>query len=223
MSRPHEDRERHTLVDHRTGGPAIRFSTGSWWAIAIANVAAQRVDAEIASFESLIEKAQTSGPHAHSAVVFRSANDRRVLALVELDGHEAYRRLAAAWDDHHVFAEHRANAESRTLRLHRVAETFGESVLDPGTQSACSFEHIGKADVALDGLHKPLAAASGFRGAIALTSDDPVGTALIYQFEHTAEIATFRESSVALATLGAVGDSGEALFALRPIKTLAGR
>ena len=223
MSRPHEDRERHTLVDHRTGGPAIRFPTGTWWAIAVANVAAQRVDAEIASFESLIEKAQTSGPHAHSAVVFRSANDRRVFALVELDGHEAYRHLAAAWDDHHVFAEHRANAESRTLGLYRVAENFGEGVLDPGTQSACSFEHIRKADVALDGLRKPLAAASGFRGAIAFTSDDPVGMALIYRFEHAAEIATFRESSAALAALGAVGDSGEALFALRPIKTLAGR
>jgi hypothetical protein len=40
MSRPHEDRQGHTLVDHRLGGLPMTFPNGSWLAIGVGRVKA---------------------------------------------------------------------------------------------------------------------------------------------------------------------------------------
>src|ERR1700681_818925 len=105
MPRPHEDLERHTPTDHRPGGPPIGFAQGAWVAIDVAHVKADRVGAGISAYETLIEKARKSSMKARSAVVLRSVNNRRVIALVEIEGHEAFRHLKSAWDDHHLKAE----------------------------------------------------------------------------------------------------------------------
>ena len=129
MPRPHEDRQRHTPADHRPGGPAI-VPVPLWWAIAVANVAAERIDAGTASYETLIEKARDSSAKVREAIVLRSHDRRRVIALSHLDGHEAFRHLSAAWDDHHLYAERRAVSESRSLSLYRLATSAGESAID---------------------------------------------------------------------------------------------
>ena len=59
MARPHEDLERHTPVDHHPGGPPIEFAVGAWCAIVIAHVKAERVEAALSSYETLIEKARS--------------------------------------------------------------------------------------------------------------------------------------------------------------------
>ena len=103
MPRPHEDLERHTPTDHRPGGVPIGFPQGVWVAIDVAHVKADRVGAGISAYETLIEKARkSSSMKARSAVVLRSANNRRLIALVEIEGHEAFRHLKSAWDDHHL-------------------------------------------------------------------------------------------------------------------------
>ena len=56
MSRPHEDRERHTSTDHTSGGSIVILTPGSWWAIDVLRVAAERSDAAIAAYETLIER-----------------------------------------------------------------------------------------------------------------------------------------------------------------------
>ena len=42
MTRPHEDLERHTPTDHRPGGVPVTFAPGTWCAIDIAHVKADR-------------------------------------------------------------------------------------------------------------------------------------------------------------------------------------
>jgi len=127
MPRPHEDLERHTVTDQRPGGPIVTLRPDTWWAIEVAHVAAERAGAGVATYETLIEKARASAPKAREAAVLRSHNDRRVIAMLHVDGHEAYRHLASAWDDHHLLAERHAVAESRSLALYRLAATAGEA------------------------------------------------------------------------------------------------
>src|SRR5271154_4460850 len=111
MSRPHEDRRRHTLVDHRTGGAPITFVPGAWCAIEMLHVAADRSDAAISSYETLVERARTPTKGVGIAALLRSRDRRRVVVLFQLDGHEAFRHLAAAWDHHHVLSERHSVAE----------------------------------------------------------------------------------------------------------------
>ena len=220
MPRPHEDIERHTPVDHRTGGPAIAFAPGTWCAIEVAHLAADRIDAGVAAYETLIERARSSAAKAHAAVVFRAKNGRRVIALVALDGHERFRHLAAAWDDHHLEAQHRAVAESTSLLLYRLAESAGDALLDPASTDAYAFERVSRAPAAVRGAIAPLASAPGFRGVSIFGSDDDVASAIVYRFEHAADVTAFRTSAVAIDILGDVGASAETLDAVHPVKTL---
>jgi len=96
MPRPHEDLQRHTLTDHTSGGPIVTFAPVSWWAIDVVQVTEERAPAAIASYETLIEKARAAAGKAHEAAVLCSHNHRRVVALLRLDGHEAYGHLASA-------------------------------------------------------------------------------------------------------------------------------
>jgi hypothetical protein len=192
MPRPHEDRQRHTLVDHHTGGTIVSFAPGSWWAISIADVAAARALAGVATYETLIEKARVSAAKAHEAVVFRSHNHRRVIALLRLDGHEAFRHLTAAWDDHHLFAERHAVAQSHSLNLYRLATTTGEAAIDPASTDAYAFEHLLMAAQKTEAVTAPIIAAPGFRGISIFDSDDDRTSAIIYRVAHVEEIEAFR-------------------------------
>lgn len=221
MPRPHEDLERHTPVDHRPGGPPVTFPPSAWCAIEVAHQPAERARAEVATYETLIEKARTSPAKARAAAVFRSVNARRVVALVELGGHEGFRHLTAAWDEHHMVAERHAVADSGSLGLYQLAASAGENTIDPETKDAYAFERVARDPHRVRDLIAPLARARGFRGALVFGSDDGTASALVYRFERSEEFDAFRASAAALDVLGPAGEAGETLFAVHPVKTFA--
>ncbi|MGC2632876.1 MAG: hypothetical protein WA215_01555 [Candidatus Cybelea sp.] len=194
MSRPHEDRQRHTATDHHAGGPAIVFAPGVWWAIAVVHVTAERADAAIASYETLVEKARTSAARVHEAAILRSQNHRRVIVLLHLDGHEGFRHLGAAWDDHHLVAHRHDVAESRSLTLYRLVANLGDAAIDPASTDALAFEQFSDDLERMQAVTSSIAAAPGFRGASTLRSDDDTTAAIIYRFAHVEEIGAFRPS-----------------------------
>jgi hypothetical protein len=194
MSRPHEDRQHHTATDHHAGGPAIVFAPGAWWAIAVVHVTAERADAAIASYETLVEKARTSAARVHEAAILLSQNHRRVIVLLHLDGHEGFRHLGAAWDDHHLVAQRHDVAESRSLTLYRLAANLGDAAIDPASTDALAFEQFSDDLERMQAVTSSIAAAPGFRGASTLRSDDDTTAAIVYRFAHVEEIGAFRAS-----------------------------
>ena len=219
MPRPHEDLERHTPTDHRPGGAPIEFAPSAWCAIDVVHVKADRVDAGIAAYETLIEKARTSTAKARAAVVLRSVNHRRVIVLVEIEGHDAFRHLVSAWDDHHLKAERHAVAESSALALYRLAMGSGAVSLDPASKDAYAFEHVARGPERVRPLIATIAAAQGFRGVLLFGSDDASASAIVYRFAHAAELDAFRESPAARQALGPVGSGGDSMSAVHPVRT----
>jgi hypothetical protein len=219
MPRPHEDIERHTPVDHRPGGEPIGFAAGEWWAIEIAHVEAARVGAAASTYETLIEKARTSAAKAHAAIIFQSKNKRRVIALIAVDGHQAFRHISSAWDDHRLHAEHRDVAESGELALFKFTAGTGEAVIDPASTDAYAFERVARAPQTAREILAPIAGAQGFRGALVFGSDDATASALVYRFAHASEIDAFRAGSTARKILGPAGAESETLYGVHPIKT----
>jgi hypothetical protein len=221
MPRPHEDLERHTPVDHRPGGQAIDYIAGTWCAIEVAHVRAERAEAALASYETLIEKARSSSAKARASAVFRSLNKRRVIALITIDGHESFRHIQSAWDDHHLTAEHRDVAESTSLALYRCTASNGNASIDPASTDAYAFERVSRGLATVSELIASLEGAQGFRGMLIFGTDDAASAAILYRFAHHEEIDSFRTSAVALNCIGPVGTSGETLHHVHPIKTFA--
>ncbi len=221
MSRPHEDRERHTLVDHRPGGSPATFPAGSWVAIGIARVTAERNDACIAAYETLIEKARTSNIHADPAVVFASQNGRRAVTLVGLRGHEGFRHLAAAWDDHHRNAQHRVIAESVSFALYEVAASIGAADIDSASHDAYTYERVERPISRVSELFASLSPAPEFRGATVLHGDVDVATVIVSRFASIAAYDSFRTGREARNVLGSAGEPGDASFEIHPRKTFA--
>ncbi|HMD01465.1 MAG TPA: hypothetical protein VKG44_00745, partial [Candidatus Baltobacteraceae bacterium] len=219
MPRPHEDLQRHTATDHRAGGPTIAFPAASWCAIEVAYVVAERAPAGVASYETLIEKARASTPKAHEAAVLRSHNQRRVIALLHLDGHEAFRHLSAAWDDHHVFAERHAVAESRSLALYRLSAALGEPAFDPSSTDAYAFEHILSSVERVRSIGPSLAAVTNFRGASIFGTDDDRASAIVYRFVHAEDIEAFRVAPETQRVLGPIGEPGETFYPVHVVRT----
>jgi hypothetical protein len=219
MPRPHEDLQRHTPTDHRPGGPPIAFAPGVWCAIDVAHVRADRVGAGISAYETLIEQARASTTKARAAAVLRSVNNRRVIALIEISGHEAFRHLKSAWDDHHLNAERHAVAESQSLALYQLAVSAGDTSLDPASKDAYAFEHVAREPERGRALIAAIGAAQGFRGALVFGSDDASASAIVYRFEHSAEFDAFRGSAAARQVLGPVGASGESIWAVHVVRT----
>jgi hypothetical protein len=221
MSRPHEDRENHTLVDHRGGGSAVAFAPGGWVAIGVARVRAERNDACVAAYETLVEKALTSNVHGDPAIVFASDNKRRVIVMVGLLGHEAFGHLSAAWDDHHRNAQHRVISESVSFALYKVVASTGIAEVDPAESDAYEYERVERAVPRVAELFSSLNASLEFRGATVLYDDAASATAIVSRFGHIAAYDTFRAGPDAIDALGAVDEPGRTSFAVRPRKTLA--
>jgi hypothetical protein len=222
MSRPHEDRERHTLVDHRPGGVPVAFTVGCWLAVGIAHVAADRSDACVSAYETLIEAARTSNVHAGPAAVFASENGRRVVTLIGVRGHAGYRQLAAAWDDHHRFAQHRAMSESAFLELCTVGTNIGGADIDPASSDAYFYERIDRPLAHVSEMLFSLSASAAFRGATIL-HDDGAGanaTIVLLRFTDAAAYEVFRGSRGAVTALGSTHGNGETRFRMIPRKTL---
>lgn len=210
-------RERHTPADHRPGGLPVTFAPGSWCAIAVAHVTAERAQAAIASYETLIEKARTSAAQVRTASVLRSTNHRRVIAIVGLQGHHGFAHLTSAWDEHRLYDQHRAVAESASLALYEVKESAGNAFIED-THDAYAFEQTTAEALRVAALIVPLTAFAGFRGALVFAGDTG-GAAILYRFEHAAQIDAFRAGSAAREVLGAAGSSGDAEFAVHPVKS----
>jgi heme-degrading monooxygenase HmoA len=221
MPHPHEDLEKHALVDHRTGGPPVAFARGSWWAIDIAHLKADRVDAGVSTYETLIEHARSAGSHARTAAVLRATSGRRVVAIVGLDGHDGFRRLASAWDDHHLYAEHHAVSESVALALYSVAGSAGDAEIDPASHDAYAFERSEGDPAHIATAMPAFASAAGFVGALVFGKSDATRTILVTRFSHAPEYAAFRASAAAKAALGDARASGESAFAVHAVKTFA--
>lgn len=219
MTRPHEDLERHTPTDHRPGGVPVTFAPGTWCAIDVVHVRADRVGAGISAYETLIEKARTSAVKAHGAAILRSANNRRVIALVGINGHDAFRHLKTAWDDHHLSAERHAVAESSALALYQVAASGGDATIDPGSKDSYAFEHVARDPNHVRGVIAAIGAAPGFRGLLVFGTDDARASAVVYRFEHAAQIDAFRQSATAQQIVGPPADMGETVSPVHPVKT----
>lgn len=219
MTRPHEDLERHTPTDHRPGGVPVTFAPGAWCAIDVVHMRAERVDAGISAYETLIEKARTSTVAARLAAVLRSVNDRRVIAIVELEGHAAFHHLGSAWDDHHLVAQRHDVAESSTLGLYRVAASAGDAALDPESKDAYAFEHVALAHERTSALAAAAPKAHGFRGVVVFGADDDKGSIIVYHFGHAVDLDTFRASAEAQRILGPLRADGETISAVHPVRT----
>ncbi len=224
VSRPHEDRERHTLVDHRPGGSPVMFTLGSWLGIGIARVQAERADACVSAYETLAaEEARTAGVHAGPAVVFESANSRRVVTMVGLRGHDGFRRLTAAWDDHHRNAQHRVIAESVSFALYEVAASIGAADVDCASHDVYAYEHVGRPVSRVCELFSSLGASKDFRGATICHDDGDTATVMLSRFAHVAAYDAFRAGRDAVNALGSVGGLGESAFTVHPRKTIGSR
>lgn len=195
MTRPHEDLQHHTAVDHRPGGPAIQFSKNAWCAIDVVHVKSDRVGAGISAYETLIEQARESAAKARTAAILRSGDDRRVFALVEIGGHDAFKHLASAWDDHHLLAEHRTVAESSGLAIYQVIAATGDCALDPQSKDAYAVESFATAPQQVERIVAGLSATQGFRGALLFASDDGTKSLAIYRFEHENQLGAQRAAA----------------------------
>jgi hypothetical protein len=219
MTRPHEDLERHTPTDHRPGGVPVTFAPGTWCAIDIAHVKADRVDAGISAYETMIEKARTSAIKAHGAAILRSVNNRRVIALLGVNGHDAFRHLKTAWDDRHLSAERHAVAESSTLALYQVAASDGHATIDPASHDSYAFERVARDPAHVRALTSAIGTADGFRGLLVFGTDDATASVVVYRFEHAPQLVAFRESAAAQQILGLLSDTGDAASPVHPVKT----
>jgi len=92
---------------------------------------------------------------------------------------------------------------------------------DPTSKDAYAFEHVTRAAERVRALSIAISAARGFRGALVFGSDDGTASAIVYRFEHSAELDAFRESPAAVQVLGPVGASGETMSVVHPVKTFA--
>jgi len=187
----------------------------------VAHVAAERAPAGVAAYETLVEQARVAAPKAREAAVLESHNRRRVIALLHLDGHEAFRHLTATWDDHHLFAERHAVAESQSLALYRIVTNVGEATIDPASTDAYAFEHVSLGVERTRAVTGPIVAAPGFRGATLFGADGADASAVLYRFAHAEEIEAFRATPEAEHVLGSSGAPGETFYAVRPVRTFA--
>jgi hypothetical protein len=223
LPRPHEDRQRHTLVDHRPGGLPVAFPNASWLAIGVGRVKAERSDACVSAYETLVEKAQTSNVHAASALLLTSHNGRRIVTLVGVHGHDDFRHLAAAWDDHHRFAQHRAVAESMSLDLYEVAASVGDALVDPASHDWFVYEQFERPVPRIVDAFASSDASPEFRGAMILRGDDGRSTVVISRFVNGESYEAFRTGRTAANALGSEDQTGTTSFPVHATRTFAAR
>ncbi len=189
--------------------------------VGVASVKAERSDACVAAYETLLEKARPSNVRAGPAVVFTSQNQRRIVTMAGVRGHDGFRHLAAEWDDHHLNAQHRAIAEAVSLRLYEVVGSIGAADIDPASHDAFVYEQFDRPVPNVDNLSTSFGALTAFRGATVLHGDDGLATVILSRFEHAAAYEAFRTSRSAANALGSADQSGTASFPVHPTKTFA--
>jgi hypothetical protein len=216
VTRPHEDLERHQPTDHRPGGVPIEFAPGAWCAIDVAHVEANRVNAVISAYETLIEKARTTSTQARQSAVLRAANDRRVITIIDLAGHRAFHHLQVAWDEHHLAYGRHNVAASSTLALYRLLAS-ADGALDPASHDVYAFEQLRREVDRWPAIMGAVKTAPGFVGALVFGADADNALALVYRFMNKEALEQFRESTAVVGVLGPV--DGESILAVHPVRT----
>lgn len=199
----------------------MSFPARSWLAVGIARVKAERNDACIAAYETLVEKSSTSNVHGGPAVVFASGDGRRVVTMVGVRGHDGFRHLSAAWDDHHRNAQHRVIAEAVSFALYEVAASVGATDIDPDSHDAYVYERVERHVPGVTDLFTLLGASDDFRGATVFDGDGATATVILARFAHAAAYDDLRASRAAVRVLGSSGEPGDTSFVAHPRKTFA--
>jgi hypothetical protein len=187
--------------------------------LGVARVKAERSDACVAAYESLVEKTRTSNVHAGPAVVFSSHDRRRVLTLVGVRGHDGFRQLAAAWDDHHRFEQHRAIAESVSLGLFEVAASVAAADVDSASHDVFVYEQVERPVADVAGLFASAGASPDILGATILHGDDDRTAVILARFAHLDAYEAFRAGRGAANVLGPADGFGSTSFQVKPTRT----
>ncbi|HTW85454.1 MAG TPA: hypothetical protein VMD91_15400 [Candidatus Sulfotelmatobacter sp.] len=134
----------HTTVDHRPGGLDVDIEASSAWiAVGVFDAKAGREPAVLSSVETMIEQFARERP-VPSAFVMASRDGHRVVAFLWLAGHDAFRALQSAWDQHHLHLAREDKAESMRLALCHCTATSGDPLFEIGTTEVVTFEeHTG--------------------------------------------------------------------------------
>lgn len=134
-------RERpHTNVDHREAGPDVELTaSNAWVAVAEFDTKSDRQRAVVSSLETRIELFRRER-HVASSFVMSSRDGHRVVALLWISGHDDFRSLQSAWDQHELPLARRDKAESSRLLLCRCTATSGDPTFAVNGSDILTFE-----------------------------------------------------------------------------------
>ncbi len=136
----------HTNVDHRETGPDLALAaSGAWIALAEFHTKPDRQHAAIAAAETRIELFQRER-HVTSALVMASNDGHRVVALLWIGGHDDFRSLQSAWDQHQQHLAHTDKAASWKMWLCRCTATSGDPTFEVGGPEVVTFENLSNGD-----------------------------------------------------------------------------
>jgi hypothetical protein len=137
----------HTGVDHRSIGPDVELADAKGWvAVAEFDVKPDRQQAEISALETRIELFRRER-HVESSFVFASRDKHRVGAFLWIDGHDAFRSLQSAWDQHAQHLARTDKAESGRLFLCTCKSTTGNPTFEVEGSDVITFDALAPAAV----------------------------------------------------------------------------
>ncbi|MGD1068164.1 MAG: hypothetical protein ABR975_15250 [Vulcanimicrobiaceae bacterium] len=132
----------HTTVDHREGGLDVAVGASSGWiALAQFHTKPERQAAVLASVETLMEQFGHERPVAE-AFVMASRDGHRVIAFLWLGGHDAFRALQSAWDQHHRHLAREHKEEALKIALCHCTATSGEALFAVGGKDVVTFAEL---------------------------------------------------------------------------------
>ncbi len=137
----------HTDVDHKSGGPDVELADAKGWvAVAEFDVKPDRQQAEISALETRIELFRHER-HVGPSFVFASRDKHRVGAFLWLGGHDAFRSLQSAWDQHAQHLARTDKAESGKLFLCTCRSTTGNPTFEVEGSDVVTFDALAPAAV----------------------------------------------------------------------------
>ncbi|MGB8267358.1 MAG: hypothetical protein WCE44_13585 [Candidatus Velthaea sp.] len=173
----------HTNVDHRQRGPDVEILAGKTW-IAIAEFTARpdRQEAVISAVETRIELFRQKH-HVAPSFLIASRDGHRVIAFLGVSGHDEFRELQSAWDQHEQHLARTDKAEASKLVLCHCTATSGDPTFSVGSTDVLTFD-------AFESEIKPAA------DALADTNDEILGTALLRDDTSTHSFFLTRRTTV---------------------------
>jgi hypothetical protein len=135
----------HTDVDHRSAGPDVDIAEAKGWvAVAEFGVKPDRQQAEISALETRVELFRRER-HIGASFVIASRDKHRVGAFLWLGGHDAFRSLESAWDQHALHLARTDKAESSKLFLCTCKSTTGNPTFEVEGSDVVTFDALAPA------------------------------------------------------------------------------